>query len=348
MRRGALDLDLPEAKLSLDPTSGAPLSVTRRTHDPGIRLAYQMVEDMMLLANELVAGWLAARKAPAIYRVHGAPDEERLEHFAKIAAKLGAPFEAEDLGEPRGVSRYLRSIQEHPRRLVLEGLLLRSLKQAAYDLSNIGHFGLASETYLHFTSPIRRYPDLVVHRQVKSILRGKVVDRSPRAMEELRLAATEVSTRERSIMQIEREIVDLYRTLYMRDRVGEIFEGAVTAITGGGLYVALDEPFVDVLIRFEALGPDHYQVDDDELAVVGLKGGERVELGERVVVQIEDAAVLRRTVYARRVVPEKTLKQPRKRGQRTAKTKGRQRDRGQRKQQPSRAPKPRRGKKKRR
>ena len=173
MRRGALDLDLPEARVVLDPNTGAPVDVARRAQDPGVKRAYQMIEELMLLANELVARWLTKRKAPAIYRVHGKPDEQKLVRLGEIAQRLGAPFELDEMPEPLGVNRWLRRIAEHPRRQVLEMLLLRSLKQAVYDIVNIGHFGLASENYLHFTSPIRRYPDMLVHRSVKHLLRGR-------------------------------------------------------------------------------------------------------------------------------------------------------------------------------
>src|SRR5690606_23379813 len=172
MKRGALDLDLPEPKVELDPATGKPLSVTRRAKNPGVASAYQLVEELMLLANERVARWLAGRKSPAVYRVHAPPDPERLEQLGIAAQKLGVAFDPDTLDSPLGVSRWLRRIAKHPLRVVLEGLLLRSLKLAQYDIVNIGHFGLASETYVHFTSPIRRYPDLLVHRISKDLLRG--------------------------------------------------------------------------------------------------------------------------------------------------------------------------------
>ena len=308
MRRGALDLDLPEARVVLDPNSGAPVDVVRRAQDPGVKRAYQMIEEFMLIANELVAKWLTKRKAPTIYRVHGKPDEQKLIRLGEIAKKLGAPFEFDQMLEPLGVGRWLRRIADHPRRQVLEMMLLRSLKQAVYDIVNIGHFGLASENYLHFTSPIRRYPDLLVHRSVKRLLRGGKVDTSAAAIETLRADATGSSVRERASMDVEREVVDLHRALLMRERVGDVFEGTVTAITGGGVYVTLDHPFVDVLVRWEALGPDRYEPTDDELGAVGVRSGDKVELGDRVVVTIEDVAVLRRASYGRRVPPEAALR----------------------------------------
>jgi ribonuclease R len=308
MQRGALDLDLPEARVVLDPKTGAPVDVLRRAQDPGVKRAYSMIEELMLLANETVARFLGQKKSPGVYRVHGKPDETKLERLGVVAKKLGVEVDLDSLAEPLGVSRFLARIQKHPRKNVLEMLLLRSLKQAVYDTGNIGHFGLASEAYVHFTSPIRRYPDVEVHRAVKHLIRGGKPDNSPAALEALASAAHRASTRERAAMEVEREVVDLYRALLMRERLGETLEGTVTALVGSGVYVSLDAPFVDVLVRFEALGPDRYETSSDEISLVGSRSGDTISLGDRMVVTIDDVAVLRRTVYARRVVPEAVLK----------------------------------------
>jgi ribonuclease R len=307
MARGSLDLDLPEAKLTLDPTTKAPLDVTRRTQDPGIKRAYNMIEELMLLANELVATWLGNKKSPTIYRVHGKPDATKLARLGLVAEKLGVEFNADEMTEPLGVSKFLQRISTHARKQVLEMLLLRSLKQAAYDVKNVGHFGLASTNYLHFTSPIRRYPDVQVHRAVKQLLRGGKPIQSEAAIEELAQSATAASTRERAAMDVEREVVDLYRSLLMRDHIGETCEGTITALVGSGAYVTLDAPFVDVLMRYESMGPDQYQMSEDELSVVGVRSGDTLSLGDRVAVIIEDVAILRRAVYAKRIVPDSVL-----------------------------------------
>lgn len=309
MQRGALDLDLPEARVLLDPKTGAPVDVVRRAQDPGVKRAYSMIEELMLLANETVARFLAQKKSPGVYRVHGKPDEQKLERLGLVAKKLGVEVDLDSLSDPLGVSRFLARIQKHPRKNVLEMLLLRSLKQAVYDTGNIGHFGLASEAYVHFTSPIRRYPDVEVHRAVKHLIRGGKPDTSQAALEALGNAAARASTRERAAMEVEREVVDLYRSLLMRDKLGETFEGTVTALVGSGVYVSLDAPFVDVLVRFEVLGPDRYETSSDEISLVGSRSGDTISLGDRMLVSIEDVAVLRRTVYARRIVPEAVLNQ---------------------------------------
>lgn len=308
MKRGALDLDLPEPRVILDPTTGAPVGVERRAEDPGIKRAYQMVEELMLLANELVAEWLSSKRSPAVYRVHARPDEKKLERLADIAERLGVAVDLDELVDPLGVGRFLKQIEKHPRRHVLEMLLLRSLKQAVYDIVNVGHFGLASDAYLHFTSPIRRYPDIEVHRAVKRILRGGKPDTSPAAVETLRASATQSSVRERAAMVVEREVVDLYRALYMRDRIGDVLEGTISALVGSGMFVTLKEPFVDVLVRYDALGPDRYELDDDELSVIGRRSGDTMQLGDPIVVEIEDVAILRRQTHGRRVPPEKVVR----------------------------------------
>jgi ribonuclease R len=268
-----------------------------------------MIEELMLLANELVARFLGDRRSPGVYRVHAPPDEEKLERLGNAAETLAVAIDIDALREPGGIPRFLAKIQKHPKKTVLETLLLRSLKQATYDTTNIGHFGLASPAYVHFTSPIRRYPDVLVHRQVKQLLRGGKPKNSPAALEELRESARHSSERERAAMEIEREVVDLYRALLMRDRIGDVAEGNVTALVGSGAFVSLDDPFVDVLVRFESMGPDRYEIADNELSAVGARSGDTISLGDRLLVTIDDVAVLRRTIYAARVVPESLLAQ---------------------------------------
>jgi ribonuclease R len=317
MKRGALDLDLPEARVTIDPATGAPSGIKRRAQDPGIKRAYMMVEELMLLANELVATWLSQRRSPAVYRIHAKPDEAKLERLGEVAQLLSVPFEFDRMLEPDGVSKWLAKIADHEKKPVLEMLLLRSLKQAAYDIVNIGHFGLASDNYLHFTSPIRRYPDVQVHRAVKRILRGEKPDTSASAIETLRASATAASVRERAAIDVEREVVDLYRALFARSLVGEQFEGTVTGVVGSGLYVALDDPFLDVLVRYESMGPDRYEATEHELGVVGVRSGDQVMMGDRVLVTIEDVAILRRAVYARRIPPPEAFRgseEPSRRG----------------------------------
>jgi ribonuclease R len=312
MARGALDFDLPEAKVQLDPARGTPIGVEKRSEDPGVAKAYTLIEEMMLLANETVASYLVERNVPTVFRDHGAPDDKKLERFVTMCDQLDVKFEIEDARDPKRLSAFLKRISTHEQKQVLHMLLLRAMKQAFYGVENIGHFGLASTAYLHFTSPIRRYPDITAHRAVRAVLRHEPIDRSTDGVELLRNAAAVASDLERRAMEIEREVVDLYRALYMRSRIGEMFEGTVTGLVGTGVFVNVDKPFVDVLIRMESLGQDDYQIDDDGLSVTGRRSGDRIGLGDKLMIVVEDVQILRRTVYGRRVVGEDTVTSRRK------------------------------------
>jgi ribonuclease R len=304
MRRGALDFNLPEAKIVVDPETKEPVAAVKRARDPGVAKAYQIVEELMLLANETVAAFLVDRGVPTIFRNHAAPDQVKIERFAALCARLDVPFDPEEAADPKKLSAFLKKTQGHPQRSILDTLLVRSMKQAAYDVANIGHFGLASKAYLHFTSPIRRYPDLVVHRAVRALLRGESIDRSPAGIETLRLAAVTASERERRGMEVEREVVDLYRALFMKDKVGDLYTGTATGFVASGVFVTIDDPYVEVLVRTDALGPDSYQLDEDGLAMIGTRSGDRIDVGDTVALLVEDVAVLRRTIYGRRVADD--------------------------------------------
>jgi ribonuclease R len=299
MRRGALDLDVPEAHVEVDIRTRAPVAVGQRTYDPGVRKAYRLVEEMMLLANELVARFLIEHDLPAIFRIHPPPDLEKLERFGLQCKALGLDFDPEDGIDPKRLSRFLRKSAAHPKAGIIHGLLLRALQQASYDTTNVGHFGLASGAYLHFTSPIRRYPDLVVHRLVRASLRGEP---PPMNHEALREAASLASERERSAMEAERAIADLYRALYMQAHIGERFVATIVAVNPTAVYARIDDPFVDVLVPMDRLGEDTYESDDVGLRAVGVRSGEQITLGDECLVEIEDASLVRRVVLARRVV----------------------------------------------
>ncbi len=314
MKRGALDFDLPEAELTLD-ASGMPIGVRKRSHDPGVVKAYKLIEELMLLANECTAEFLIERDVPGVFRNHGAPDEAKLTRFATMCEELGVHFEAEDALDPKKLSAFLKKLSTHPKKHVLHMLLLRAMKQAAYDVANMGHFGLASKAYLHFTSPIRRYPDLVVHRAIRQELRGERVDRSEGALEGLREAAVTASDCERKGMEVEREVMDLYRAIFMRSKIGAILEGTVTGFVGSGVFVGIDDPFVDVLVRMDELGPDQYALDDEGLRVIGMRSGDRISLGDPMLIVVEDVGILRRTVYGRRILDPEERRSARKRGE---------------------------------
>ncbi|MBL9110094.1 MAG: RNB domain-containing ribonuclease, partial [Myxococcales bacterium] len=188
---------------------------------------------------------------------------------------------------------------KHPLAQVLNSLLLRSMKQATYDVENLGHFGLASKAYLHFTSPIRRYPDVCVHRTVHALLKHEKPERD---RDKLADAALTSSQNERKAMEVERNIVDLYRAFYMKDKIGDRFVGRVAAVVGSGIFVSIDDPFVEILVKLEDLGGTDYEVDDVGLRVVGKRSGEVISLGDQMLVEVADVSIQRRTVLGRRVM----------------------------------------------
>jgi len=182
----------------------------------------------------------------------------------------------------------------------LNFLLLRSLKQATYDVVNVGHFGLASQQYLHFTSPIRRYPDLIVHRLLRYYLRregqasGGPTHAPPPARADLAAMAAESSAHERRAMEAEREVVDMYRAFLMRDRVGEELDGVISGVTSFGIFVEVVEPFVEGLIKLEKLGRDFFEFDPETLRLVGRQSGRGFHLGDKVKVRLDNVSVARR------------------------------------------------------
>jgi ribonuclease R len=303
-----MDFDLPEAKVKLNHDTGEPIDVERSRKDPGVRVAYNMVEELMLLANEVVAADLSKRKVAAIYRVHGAPNEEKVLAFAELARSLGFTLEDEVSEKPGELARFLASVSETPHAELLGYLLLRAMQQATYATENIGHFGLAAEDYVHFTSPIRRYPDLAVHRVVRRIARGEQIH-GKKLQEELQEQAVESSRLERRAMLIEREVVDLYRAMLMRDHVGEEFEATITGVTEHGIYAALDTPYVDVLIRATALFPDRYEIDQHGTRLFGVQSGASYALFDRIKIRIEDVSIARRKISAVPIESEERPKQ---------------------------------------
>jgi ribonuclease R len=308
--RGALDLDLPQVVVELDHDDPALVRDVRRARrDPGERHAYAMIEEFMLAANEAVGDSFRDRKEDTAWRVHEVPDQEKLASFAVLAERYGIKFDPAEAATPLGLAGVLKRLRGHPAEKPLSFLLLRALKQATYDVVNVGHFGLASPAYLHFTSPIRRYPDVIVHRLLKHRLAslGKpaggfsaMAATDMPASEILQRASTHASFCERKAMEVEREVVDLYRAFFMRERVGDILDGAITGVTSFGVFVVMDEPFVEGLVRTDYLAPDDFY-DFDEIAcrLIGRRSGKTFSLGDRVKVEVLQVSVARRRIELR-------------------------------------------------
>jgi ribonuclease R len=299
--RGTLELDLPEAVVMLDEDDPRRVRDVRMSKsNEEIKGAYQLVEEYMLAANEAVAQFFQERGDDAIWRVHDVPDPERLEEFAHIAQAFGIHVSAEEVQAPRGMQKVLAATAGKPFERALNFMMLRSLKQATYDVVNVGHFGLASREYLHFTSPIRRYPDLVVHRLLKWHLRregqasGGPTHAPPPPRTELAAMSAESSAHERRAMEAEREVVDMYRAFLMRDRVGEDLDGVISGVTSFGIFVEIREPFVEGLIKIEKLGDEFFEFDEHTMRLVGRRSGRAFALGDPVKVRLENVSVARR------------------------------------------------------
>ncbi len=300
-RRGGLDFDLPEAKVILaadDPR--LVVTVKRSRADALVRRAYQMIEDAMLAANEAVAEYFAERGLDVLWRVHAPPRREPLQRLSELAHGFGFPVDPEAATEPLALRTFLETIKGQPCERSLSYLVLRSLNQAVYSVDNVGHFGLGARRYLHFTSPIRRYPDLVVHRLLKLILQqeslpaGKVYGSWP-PRKEMKEWATDSSLRERRAMEVERQVVDLYRALLMRERIGEEFSGVVSGVTSAGLFVEIDDPYVEGLVKSDRLDED-YELNDKTLRYETPKNGPSIGLGDSVRVRIDSVSVPQRRI----------------------------------------------------
>jgi ribonuclease R len=279
--------------------------IRRSRRDPGERRAYSMIEEFMLAANEAVGSSFQRRGEPTIWRVHDVPDQDKVEQFAALAQRYGLQVDVEAARTPVGLQEVLVRLRGQPAETALSFQLLRSLKQASYEVVNVGHFGLASSAYVHFTSPIRRYPDLVAHRLLKHRLAGQHKPAggfSPLASSDelgaaVQKAAADASFSERKAMEVEREVVDLYRAYFLRDRVGDVFEGSITGVAGFGAFVTVDQPFVEGLVRVDYLVPDDYYLfDDTALRLVGRRTGRAFSLGDRVKVEVVSASVARRKI----------------------------------------------------
>ena len=317
MRRGALDITSAEPEIRLN-DEGRPIDVVRRARDAGVRRAYRVVEELMVVTNEAVAAWLLERDLPAIFRVHPPPNEKRLELLAQLCDSLQIPFDVEEASDAQRLGAFLRRVAEHPLAVVIGMLTLRSLAPASYDGVNVGHFGLASRAYAHFTSPIRRYPDLVVHRMMVAALQGGEAGRG-RTSDAWQDVAMYCTRRERELVEVEREVSGIYRCVLMRSMIGRTVAGMVTEITNGGVVVSLDEPFVEVLVPEAMMGRETYEKSEDGLHLVGRRSGARISLGSRMTLEVQDVNISRRVTIGRKIQTKEEIEKERNRPSRPRK-----------------------------
>lgn len=291
-RRGALDFDFPEYKVLLD-TEGTPLRIVRRDRT----LAERLIEECMLIANETVATHLKNTNRTSVYRIHETPSEEKMSMYQKVLNYLGQDIRLHlDELEPRVFQHILDAVKGTDIEQVAQIMTLRSMQQAKYSIDNAGHFGLASKCYTHFTSPIRRYPDLMVHRLLKADMGWPdgYANRDTKT-EFLERAAVHSSEREQVAVAAERDTVDLKKTQYMVPFIGEVFEGKISSITSFGMFVELDNG-IDGLVHMNMMTDDYYFYDEEHFLLVGKRTGHIYHLGDTVTVTLVKADVEKRQI----------------------------------------------------
>jgi ribonuclease R len=280
LQRGSLDFDLPEARVLLDP-DGVPVDIQKVVQLESHRL----IEDFMLLANETVAREAAKRKLPIPYRIHEPPTRDQLEEVRRFLGTLGHAIKKKGV-TAKDLQRVLNSVEGKPEAALVSTVILRSMARARYQPKNVGHFGLGVSTYTHFTSPIRRYPDLMVHRVVlQALVDGESVPKEWGG-DALADASERSSLRERLAADAERDSVALKKAEFMERHLGEEFPGTISGVTAFGFFVLLDEYYVEGLVHVNSLMDDYYILREGEYALMGERTGKRFRLGDPVRVQV--------------------------------------------------------------
>jgi len=243
--------------------------------------AHRLIEECMLAANVCAADLLARAEHPALYRIHDGPSPDRLENLRAFMAEFGLGLGGGDKPSAADYGKLLAQVRERPDAALLQTVMLRSLSQAVYSPDNIGHFGLAYEAYAHFTSPIRRYPDLLVHRAIKAVVKKKTYDAG-----DWNALGNQCSMTERRADEASRDVLNWLKCTFMRDRVGEVFAGTVSAVTGFGIFVTLDEVFIEGLLHISELGNEYFQFTEASQELRGERTGRRYRIGHEMLVQV--------------------------------------------------------------
>jgi ribonuclease R len=287
---GSLDLDLPEALVD----------VSEEGRSIGVRLlerndAHRMIEEFMLEANRFVAAFLRDQQIPFPYRIHEPPDPDDVDDLNEFLQAFGCAVRYDGQVAPRDVQRLLGELQGHRLARVLSRQVLRSLKQAQYTTTNAGHFGLAFPIYCHFTSPIRRYPDLLVHRQLGSCFDGRV-EQARSDAEAIEAASVQSSQCEREAMEAERAMLDLKKAEFMLNHLHEPLPGTIVSVVSFGLFVELDAFPIEGLVRADDLADDRYFLIEAERALKGARTRQRFRLGDRLLVEATSVSLRRREI----------------------------------------------------
>jgi ribonuclease R len=290
VQRGSMDFDLPEARVILGP-DGAPLDIQKVVQLESHRL----IEDFMLLANEIVAQEAEKKSLPIPFRVHESPAPDRSKELGRFLGTLGYPLPKKGI-TGKDLQRVLAAVEGKPEAGLVATVILRSMARARYQVDNIGHFGLGARTYSHFTSPIRRYPDLVTHRVVIRCLieGGQAPDEW--GGEALARACDRSTLREQLAADAERDSVALKKAEFMEQHLGDEFPGTVSGVTSFGVFVLLDDYFVEGLIHVNSLTDDFYRLKESEYALVGERTGRRFRLGDPLWVQVSRVDRLERQI----------------------------------------------------
>ncbi len=275
--RGAIDFDTLETRMVFDDKGKIERIEAYERND-----AHRLIEECMLAANVCASDFLKEREHPALYRVHEGPTPERLAKVRDFMGTFGLQLGGGDEPHAKDYGKLLEKLQGRPDKQLLQTVMLRSLRQAIYSPDNVGHFGLAYESYTHFTSPIRRYPDLLIHRAIKSALAGRRYEVAG-SWEQVGLHC---SATERRADEATRDVEAWLKCYYMQDRIGEEFAGSISSVVPFGIFVALDDVFVEGLVHVSELGSDYFHFDDKLHAMVGERSGRRFRLSDRVRVQL--------------------------------------------------------------
>jgi ribonuclease R len=275
-QRGAIDFETVETRMIFDDNGKIAGIEPYERND-----AHRVIEECMLAANVCASDFLKERTHPALYRIHEGPTPERLTKLRDFLGTFGLQLTGGDAPQAKDYAQLIEKIRDRPDKQLLQTVMLRSLRQAIYSPDNVGHFGLAYESYTHFTSPIRRYPDLLIHRAIKSVLAGRRYDALN--WEEVGLAC---SATERRADEATRDVEAWLKCWYMQDRVGETFTGSISSVVPFGIFVALDTVFIEGLVHVSDLGRDYFHFDEKQHAMVGERTGARYRLADRVRVQL--------------------------------------------------------------
>ncbi len=291
-KRGSIDFDLPETKIILD-REGHPLEIKPYERN----VATKIIEDFMLIANETVAQDFFWQEIPFVYRTHDVPDPEKIHKLSLFIHNFGYTMRiGQEEIHPKELQKLLEKIEDTPEEPLISRLTLRSMKQAKYAPECTGHFGLATQYYCHFTSPIRRYPDLQIHRIIKETLRGKMTEKRLAHYEGiLSEVAAQSSKRERRAEEAERETDKLKKVEYMSGRIGQMFEGVISGVTAWGMYVELPNT-VEGMVHVTNLRDDYYHYDEAAYELTGEATGKRYKLGQKIQVVVADTDKMTRTI----------------------------------------------------